>query len=324
MLSKERAGNYLVVTPCRNEQDYVQKTIDSMVTQTIRPSTWIIVDDGSTDRTPEILEKARQQHDFIKIVSLSDRGKRDVGPGVVNSFYEGLNGIVIDDYTYICKLDADLSFDPVYFETLISYMEKFPRLGNISGKTYIKSGKEWVSERMGDENAIGASKFYRTECFKEIGGFVRHAGWDGIDGHMCRMNDWIALSIDRENLIMHHYRPQGSSQESIWIGRKRWGRGKYFMGSSLIYVAAASLFRMFEYPFIVGGVGIMYGYILGSLQRTERIRDKAYLSFFRKYEFHSLFFGKKKTLRKHIARIVNKYNLDESILEYDCPEYRAS
>lgn len=310
-------NDFLVITPCRNEQEYVQRTIDSMVAQTIKPRTWVIVDDGSTDRTPEILETASNKHDFIKIISLSNRGKRDVGPGVVSSFYEGLNSVVIDDYAYLCKLDADLSFEPAYFESLLSYMNRFPRLGNVSGKTYIRSGDGWVSERMGDENAIGPSKFYRLECFKNIGGFVRHAGWDGIDGHMCRMNDWIALSLDKRNLVIHHYRPQGSSQESVWVGRKRWGRGKYFMGSSLLYVTAASFYRMFEYPFIVGGLGIILGYLQAILGKADRIQDKVYLKYLQRYEFESLIFGKKKTLRKYNSRIVDKFNLDKSILEYD-------
>ncbi len=313
--------DYLVITPCRNEQDYVQKTIDSMVSQTIRPRTWVIVDDGSSDQTPEILKNAGDRYDFIKIFSLSDRGKRDVGPGVVSSFYEGLGSVNIEDYEYICKLDADLGFGPEYFETLIDYMKKFPRLGNISGKTYIRSGEDWVSERMGDENAIGPTKFYRLECFNEIDGFVRHAGWDGIDGHKCRMNDWIALSLDKPKLIVHHYRPQGSSQESIWIGRKRWGRGKYFMGSSFLYVTAASLYRMFEHPFIVGGFGILLGYLQAKFQNVERIQDINYLKFFRKYEFESLIHGKRKILRKYNSKIVEKYNQDVSILDYDRADF---
>jgi hypothetical protein len=191
-----------------------------------------------------------------------------------------------------------------YFESVIKEMEKDPLVGNFSGKTYINpSCEKWVSERMGDENAIGPAKFYRVQCFRDIGGFVQQASWDGIDGHRCRMCGWIAGSTDRPDLILKHYRPQGSSQKSIWTGRKRWGRGKYFMGSSLLYVLAVGAYRSVEYPYVVGGVGIVCGYIGAALSGAPRYDDKEYLRHFRKYEMRGLLTGKRRTLLKHNASI---------------------
>ncbi|MGV6814798.1 MAG: glycosyltransferase, partial [Phycisphaerales bacterium] len=287
---------YLLITPCRNEEDFLQITIDSIAAQTVLPACWVIVDDGSTDRTPEILAKACEQYPFIKVVQRADRGERAVGPGVIQAFNDGLASVDLDDFDYLCKLDADLGIPEGYFENMMERMESDPLLGNISGKTYINPlGSKWVSERMGDENAIGPAKFYRKACFLDIGGFVPQASWDGIDGHSCRMKGWIASSVDEPEIQLKHYRPQGSSQRSIWTGRKRWGKGKYFMGSSLAYVIAVSIYRSKEYPIVVGGLGILMGYLGAVLARAPRYDDQDYLRFFRRYEFESLIHGKRRT-----------------------------
>ena len=275
-----------------------------MVKQTVKPTLWLIVDDGSTDATPQIVEEAARQHPWIRLHRRVDRGARAVGGGVVEAFNEGLAQVNLDDYEYLCKLDADLGLPEVYFQRLIERMEADPLLGNFSGKTYINpSGEKWVSERMGDENAIGPTKFYRRACFQEIGGFVKQVCWDGIDGHTCRMKGWKAMSRDEPGLQMKHYRPQGSSQQSIWVGRKRWGRGKYFMGSSLLYVLAVSAYRMLERPFVIGGFGIFVGYIQAWLGEHERYGDTEYLRHLRRYELRSLFFGKRRTMHAYHQRI---------------------
>lgn len=303
-LSTNEHRRYVLITPCRNEEDYLQITIDSIANQTVLPSCWVIVDDGSTDRTPEILKAASEQYPFIKVIQRSDRGRRAVGAGVVEAFNDGLDAINLDDYDYLCKLDSDLGIPPGYFEEMMKRMEADPLLGNISGKTYINtSGDKWVSERMGDENAIGPAKFYRKECYLDIGGFVSQASWDGIDGHRCRMMGWIASSVDEPEIILKHYRPQGSSQKSIWTGRKRWGRGKYFMGSSLAYVCAVSVYRAKEYPILFGGFGIFCGYLWAMMTRAPRYTDPQYLKHFRKYEFECLLKGKGRTLQKYNKQI---------------------
>lgn len=297
-------NRYLVITPCRDEAEYLPTTIDTMLKQTVLPALWLIVDDGSKDATPKLVEEAARKHSWIRLHRRVDRGERAVGSGVVQAFNEGLQQINLDDYEYVCKLDADLGLPENYFESLIAEMEADSLLGNFSGKTYIRtSAGEWVSERMGDENAIGASKFYRVKCFREIGGFVSEACWDGIDGHMCRMMGWKAMSLDRPELRLLHYRPQGSSQQNVWVGRKRWGRGKYFMGSSLLYVAVVSLYRMLERPFVIGGLGIMMGYLQARWDRYERFDNAAYLKHLRRYEMMSLLFGKHRTMRMYHKRI---------------------
>ena len=125
---------YVIITPCRDEADFLPITIRSISEQSVTPTLWIIVDDGSTDKTPEILTEAATKFDYIKVVSRQDRGNRSVGPGVIDAFYAGLETIDIDQYDYICKLDADLEMPRQYFEKVIERFEADPYLGNFSGK----------------------------------------------------------------------------------------------------------------------------------------------------------------------------------------------
>ena len=300
-----KVGNgYVLISPCRDEADYMRQTLDSVVAQSLRPAKWVIIDDGSTDETPQILSEYASKHDWIEIVTRSDRGRRAVGPGVIDAFYAGFDTIDPDDFEYLCKLDLDLEIPPTYFERVISEMETSPRLANFSGKAYLreKDGR-LTSERLGDENAVGQIKFYRVTAFKEIGGFVRQVSWDGIDGHMCRMNGWIARSEDKPELRFIHLRQMGSSQHSLWVGRMRWGFGKYFMGSAVYYVAAVALYRMFEKPYVIGGWGILWGYLKAMTARAPRFENREFRRFLRRFELQSLLFGKRRTVNRYHQKI---------------------
>ena len=296
--------NYVLITPCRDEAAYLPTTIDSVARQSVLPAKWVIVDDGSTDDTPRILAEAAAKYPFIQVVRREDRGERSVGPGVIEAFYAGLQSIDLDDYDYVCKFDGDLELSPLYFQRVMEQFEADPWLGTLSGKLFLRYGDNLVHERCGDENSVGPAKFYRVECFRDIGGFVRQVSWDGIDGHMCRMKGWIASSVDDdEDLWIIHLRRMGSSQKSFWTGRLRWGRGKYFMGSALYYVLAVSAYRMFERPFVLSGVGILIGYLKAMFAREPGFDDEAYLRYFRRFELRSLVFGKRRTMNRYHERI---------------------
>ena len=302
---------YCLITPCRNEAEYVRSTLETTTQQTVPPHLWIIVDDGSTDETPAILAEYAAQFDYIKIVRRVDRGARSVGPGVVEAFYDGLGHVDLDSVDYVCKYDADLEVPLRYFERLMEIMEADPYQGNISGKLHLRHPDGTLEqERTGDENAVGPTKFYRTACFKEIGGFVREVSWDGIDGHLCRMNGWLAESRDEPDLRVIHLRQMGSSQQSLWVGRVRWGRGKYFMGSAWYYVLAVAAYRLFERPYVMSGVGIAWGYIKAMFAKHPRYENPDYRKFFRRYELQSLLTGKRRTMDRHRDRIYANFSRD--------------
>jgi cellulose synthase/poly-beta-1,6-N-acetylglucosamine synthase-like glycosyltransferase len=290
---------YLLVSPCRDEAPYLQTTIDSVARQSVLPAKWLIVDDGSSDGTPRILDEAARAHSFIQIVRRDNRGHRLVGPGVIDAFYYGLSQVDLEAYDYVCKFDCDLEMPPRYFERVLEYFEKDPFLGTLSGKLHLRLSGKLVRERTGDENSVGPVKFYRRACFRDIGGFVREVCWDGIDGHMCRMKGWIAKSVDDPELRIVHLRQMGSSHLNLWNGRKRWGRGKYFMGSAPYYVAAVSLYRMAERPYVLGGLGILWGYVQARLGRLPRMTDPDYLRHVRRFERDALLFGKARTAERY-------------------------
>jgi poly-beta-1,6-N-acetyl-D-glucosamine synthase len=303
-MGQKNSSRYVVVSPCRDEEQYMRRTLDSVVAQSVPPALWVIVDDGSKDRTPEILSEYAARHAFIKVVRREDRGRRAVGPGVIEAFYAGLGTVNLDDFDYVCKLDLDLELPPTYFERIIRQMRADPRLANFSGKPYLRAADgSLVSERLGDENAVGMIKFYRVAAFNAIGGFVRQVSWDGIDGHMCRMKGWIARSEDRPDLRFVHLRQMGSSQQSLWVGRLRWGFGKYYMGSALYYVIAVALYRMLEKPYVIGGWAILWGYLKAMLARAPRFENREFRKFLRRYELQALIFGKRRTTNRYDDKV---------------------
>ncbi|OIQ99990.1 poly-beta-1,6-N-acetyl-D-glucosamine synthase [mine drainage metagenome] len=288
--------SYVLISPCRNEADFMRKTLDTVIAQSIRPAKWVIVDDGSTDETPKILAEYAKQYDWIEIVTRADRGRRAVGPGVIEAFYAGYETITPSDYNYLCKLDLDLCLPQRYFEILIQRMEENSRIATCSGKAYIKENGHLVNERHGDETSLGMTKFYRISCFQEIGGFVREVMWDGIDCHCCRMKGWIACSWDDVDLRFVHLRPMGSSQQSIFSGRMRHGYGQYFMGTGLLFILASAIFRINEKPYVVGSIAILWGWIISAIQRKPRYDNQEFRRFIRAYQMRALLIGKKRAI----------------------------
>mgnify|MGYP002629937279 CR=1 FL=1 len=290
------SSRYCLVTPCRDEAQYARTTLDSVVQQSLQPALWIIVDDGSTDGTSEILAEYADRHEWITVVTRKDRGERKVGPGVIEAFYAGLDTIDMGEFDFLCKLDLDLDLPARYFEILVERMNANPRIGTASGRPYFMQTGQKVSEKCGAENSVGMTKFYRTLCFQEIGGFVREVMWDGIDGHTCRMRGWIAASFADPQLEFEHLRPMGSSQVSLWTGRKRHGFGQWFMGTSLAYMTASALYRTTRPPFLVGGLAMWIGYMEACLARKPRYEAPGFRPFMRRFQLSCLLRGKQRAL----------------------------
>jgi glycosyltransferase involved in cell wall biosynthesis len=285
---------YLLISPCRDEAQYLRRTLDSVAAQSNPPALWVVVDDGSTDDTPAILEEYARRLPYLRVVRRTDRGRRQVGPGVIEAFYAGLEGVHLEDFDYLCKLDMDLDLPALYFELLMQRMEQDPRVGTTSGKPwFVHPSGELVPEVCGDEMSVGMSKFYRVACFREIGGFVREVMWDGIDCHRARMLGWIAESVDREDIRFIHLRPMGTSQKGIWTGRIRHGFGQYFMGTSPLYYLAVVIYRLPAYPVLVGSAAMLWGYFMSWLKGLPRYGDPEFRRFLRSYQHACLRMGKR-------------------------------
>lgn len=290
----ETKRRYCIISPGRDEAAYMRRTLDSVIAQSVPPALWVIVDDGSTDDSPQILAEYEAKHDFIRVVRREDRGKRSVGPGVIDAFYAGLQNVNLEDYHYICKLDLDLDLPPRYFERLMEMMEQDPRLGSISGKTYYidKDTQQLVMEQISDDMSIGASKFLRRQAFEQIGGFVRKVMWDGIDCHRCRMLGWKAGSFDEPELRFEHLRPMGSSDKNILRGRRRHGEGQYYMGTAFWYVTASAIFRLNKAPRVIGALVMWWAFVASMLSRAPRLDDREFRRYLRRYHQLILFRGK--------------------------------
>jgi biofilm PGA synthesis N-glycosyltransferase PgaC len=290
----------VLVAPCRDEAKHMRRTLESVAAQTAPPGLWVVVDDGSADATPRILEEYEGRLPYLRVVRRPDRGRRAVGPGVIEAFYAGLETVDLGSFDYLCKLDLDLDLPPRYFERLMERMEAEPRLGTTSGKPYFVHPRTGalVPEVCGDEMSVGMTKFYRTSCFEEIGGFVHEVMWDGIDCHRCRMQGWIAESVDEPELRFVHLRPMGSSQKGIWTGRVRSGYGQYFMGTSPLYLAAVAAYRLPRHPVAYGSIAMIWGYLKSAAQRRPRYGDETFRSFLRRYQHACLWHGKKEATRR--------------------------
>jgi exopolysaccharide biosynthesis WecB/TagA/CpsF family protein len=263
--------------------------------QSVTPALWVVVDDGSTDGTRAILEEYARRLPYLRVVRRADRGRRQVGPGVIEAFYAGLETVRLEDFDYLCKLDMDLDLPARYFELLMQRMESNPRIGTTSGKPWFvhpRSGT-LVPEICGDEMSVGMTKFYRVGCFREIGGFVRQVMWDGIDCHRARMLGWIAESRDLEPIRFVHLRPQGASQKGIWTGRVRAGFGQYFMGTAALYYLAVAIVRMPAHPAVLGSIAMLWGYFRSWLQGLPRYDDPEFRHFLRSYQYACLRTGKR-------------------------------
>ena len=288
---------YVLVSPCRNEAHHMRRTLDSVLSQTAPPAKWVIVDDGSTDDTPTILREYAAAHDVIEVVARADRGQRAVGPGVIEAFYDGLARVDLSGFAYLCKLDLDLDLPAGYFEGLMRRMEAEPRLGSCSGKPYFRNATGgWISEKIGDEMSVGATKFYRTACFREIGGFVRAVMWDGIDCHKGRQLGWLMRSWDDPDLRFEHLRPMGSSEKGVLRGRMRHGAGQYFMGSDPAYFAASAVYRMLHPPYVTGGLAMLWGYADAALRRQPRHADAELRRYIRAFQRRALVMGKHRAI----------------------------
>ncbi|TAJ23396.1 MAG: glycosyltransferase family 2 protein [Planctomycetota bacterium] len=302
-------AKYLLVSPCRDEAQYMRATLESVRRQTVAPTLWIVVDDGSTDGTRAILDEYERLLPYLRVVRRRDRGRRSVGPGVIQAFYDGYDTIDPRDFDFLCKLDVDLELPADYFERLLRRMRADGRLGTCSGKPYYRErGGQLVAEVCGDEMSVGMTKFYRTACFLEIGGFVAHVMWDGIDCHRCRMLGWSAQSFDDPALRFVHLRPMGSSQRGLWTGRWRHGVGQWFMGTSLAFMTASALARVGRAPLVRGALAMWLGYVTSLLARRPRYGDAQFRAFLRDYQRSALLLGKRRAIERleeaRVERIV--------------------
>ncbi|WP_144637157.1 glycosyltransferase [Bordetella genomosp. 13] len=278
----------VIISPVRDEAKYLRLTMDSIVAQTLRPVEWILVDDGSSDATPDIVREYAAKYDFIRLVPRENRGFRKLGGGVIAAFNYGKERIRHTDYQYIVKLDGDMSFGPRYLERMMAMFATDAKLAAVSGKVYREEDGRYIEESHIEEQVAGQFKLYRRDAFESIGGFVEHLAWDGIDVHQSRFKGWRTLSFYDPDAWLWHHRIMGSSDRSIYVGRMRWGRANWYMSYHPLYALAAGVNRMREKPYVIGGLLIIAGYLQGAIKGLPQYADPEFRRKLRAWQMQRL------------------------------------
>jgi biofilm PGA synthesis N-glycosyltransferase PgaC len=278
----------VIISPVRDEAKYLRLTMDSIVAQTYRPVEWILVDDGSADATPDIVREYTEKYPFIRLVPRQNRGFRKLGGGVIAAFNFGTEHIQHTDYQYIAKLDGDMSFGPLYLERMFQKLDEDDKLAAVSGKVYRDEDGRYIEESHIDEQVAGQFKLYKRHAFEDIGGFVQHLSWDGIDVHTAWMKGWKTFCFYDPQAWLWHHRIMGSSDKHIYEGRLRWGRGNWYMGYHPLYAIATGINRMREKPFVIGGFLMIYSYFLSALRGLPRYENPEFRSYLRKWQMKRL------------------------------------
>lgn len=269
---------YVVITPVRNEAEYIEKTLQSMVSQTHPPAEWVIVNDGSTDDTAAIVTRYASDYPWINLTERSDRGSRQRGKGVVEAFYDGVRALRTEDYQAIVKLDGDLSFEAGYFAFLMQKFAQQPKLGIIGGAVYERlDGVNWVRQAV-KGHVRGPTKVYRRACFDQIGGLVPVLGWDGVDEWMARAYGWQAHTFTE--LKVMHYRVTGGATGTL-KARKEKGYGAYYMCYHPAYMIARATRDMFRPPYVIGGLTMLGAFFLSPLLGREKLTDPVVVKYIR-------------------------------------------
>jgi poly-beta-1,6-N-acetyl-D-glucosamine synthase len=276
---------YVIITPVRDEEKFVEATIRSVACQTNPPSEWVIVDDGSTDSTGKILDQHAAEFPWIRVVHRPNRGYRKSGGGVIEAFYAGYNALRCDDWEFIVKLDGDLTFSPDYFEQCFEHFSKQPKLGIGGGEIYHSLGGDLKLEANPRFHVRGATKIYRRSCWEGIGGLWMAPGWDTIDEVKANMMGWKTYSFPELSLLHHRFT---GSAEGLLRDRVKHGLACYVSGYHPLFVAAKCVSRLAQKPYLIGAAAIFYGFLKGYLTRTPRVSDLRMIDYLRNQQLRRL------------------------------------
>lgn len=276
---------YVVVTPVRDEQDYLEFTIDSMVRQTIRPLEWVIVNDGSTDKTAQIIDGYARQFPWIRALHRQDRGYRKWGAGIIEAFYAGFDALTCIDWQFMGKLDGDLSFEPTYFESMWEKFADDTGLGIAGGYLYhLDNGRKTI-EQHPRFHVRGGAKIYRRECWDALGGLWVGPGSDTVDEVKANMLNWSTKSF--MDLQIQHHRWTGAAY-GRWGGLVKNGKTDYVSGYHPLFLLAKACARLLKAPYLVGSIALVYGYIQAQVERIPRVDDPELIRYLQRQQLAKL------------------------------------
>lgn len=272
---------YILIMPAYNEEHFIGRALDAIVRQTLLPLRLIVVNDGSTDRTAEVVQGFAKRHPWIRLVNNDKKEQRAAGSKVVRAFYLGYQTID-EDYDFLVKFDADLEVPEHYFERMAALFEGEPHLGIAGGTIAIELNGKWVYEHFSDEDHVkGAFKSYRRQCFEDIGGLRASIGWDTADELLARYHDWT-IRVD-PSLQVRHYRPLGAETGSVKI-RVKVGNGLYRLRYGFIITLISAIKAGYlNKPYGLTGLAVLWGWLQSWLKREDYIVTAEEGTFIRKF-----------------------------------------
>jgi glycosyltransferase involved in cell wall biosynthesis len=279
---------YVLITPSRNEGAFIEKTIESVTHQTVLPTRWVIVNDGSTDSTGAIAERYAAEHDWIEVINRPVRKERNFA-AKVHAFDAGLERLKDINYEIIGNLDSDVVLDPDHFEFLLAKFKQDSRLG-VAGTAFREEGgySSATDSFEGQTYVSGQCQMFRRKCFEEIGGYFANkaGGIDWIAVKTARMKGWKTRSF-KEKLFFHH-RPLGTAGRSVLAASFAYGQKDYFLGGHPLWELFRVSYRMTKRPYIADGLALGLGYGLAALRRLERPVSKELMAFHRREQMRKL------------------------------------
>jgi len=258
---------YVLITPARNEVEFIARTLESMVVQTAPPLKWVIVSDGSTDGTDDLVRRYMSDCRWIELLRMPERKERHFA-GKVHAFRAGYERVADSHFEIVGNLDADVSFEPDHFEFLIVKMAENPRLG-VAGAPFREGGYQYDYRFTNIENVWGGCQLFRRECYESIGGYVPVPG-GGID-HIAvlsaRMRGWQTRTFP-EKVCLHHRKMNTASQGAL-KAKFKLGAKDYSLGNHPLWQLSRVLYQTSQRPLLVGGLALGAGYFWSLIRRAS-------------------------------------------------------
>ena len=285
--AQKAVSRYVLITPARNEAEFIELTIQSVVKQSIKPMRWIIVSDGSTDGTDEIVRGYMTANPWIELVRMPERRERHFA-GKVHAFNAGYARVQHVEYDVIGSLDADISFDEDYFSFLLKKLAENRALGLVGTPFKDGSAPIYDYQFVNIEHVSGACQVFRRNCFEQIGGYVPVKGGsiDHIAVLSARLKGWKTRTFT-EKVCLHH-RPMGTAQSSLLTARFKNGRKDYLMGNHPLWELFRAAYQMTMRPLVLGGLWLLAGYIWAAIRRVERPVSQELVALQRREQMHRL------------------------------------
>jgi glycosyltransferase involved in cell wall biosynthesis len=278
--------SYVLVTPARNEAQFIEATLQSVCAQTVLPRRWVVVSDGSTDGTDDIVKRYAAQHDWIEYVRRPPQTERHFAAKVrcFNTGYERLQGL---EYDVIGNLDADITFEKDYLQFLLARFAENDRLG-VAGTPFVEDNVQYDYRFTNVEHVSGACQLFRRRCFEEIGGYqpVKGGGIDWIAVTTARMKGWKTRTFLEK--VCHHHRPMGTATSSPLRAFYKLGQQDYFLGGHPLWQGFRAAFQMTRRPYVAGGILLMAGYLGAALRGVEKPVPPELVSFHRREQMQRL------------------------------------